>query len=343
MLRRKKRQRIIATVVLGVILFVVSSLSILFGSVFLSPGETLNTLWCGFTTLCSVDNNVFINVLVWQVRLPRIFCAAFVGLLLALSGTILSGAFRNALADPYVLGGASGAGAGAVLAIGLGLTASFLGLSLVYLLAFIFALLALGFVYLISHIFQRLLPYHFILAGMGVASFFTALMVLFILFFGYDHNLLFWLFGGLSNANWDVVLSLLPFVILGLAAAYFYSKDLNALLMGEEMAFSLGVEVEKIRLIMLVLAALLTAVAVSTVGMIGFIGIIAPFFVRKLVGPHYRLLVPLAAILGMLIMVILDTISRTIMPPNEIPIGILSILFGVPFFIYILRENKGLQ
>jgi iron complex transport system permease protein len=153
----------------------------------------------------------------------------------------------------------------------------------------------------------------------------------------------FWLLGSLSSANWSNVLTLVPYALFGAVITYFFSKELNALLLGEEMASTLGVEVEKIKLVLVGLASLMTAAAVSVSGLIGFVGLIVPHWVRLMVGSNHRFLLPLAGLSGMILMVAADTIARTVLAPVEIPIGIVMALVGAPFFLYLLRRKKAVR
>ncbi|MFA4857987.1 MAG: iron ABC transporter permease [Candidatus Margulisiibacteriota bacterium] len=337
-MKRAQQNRIIATVTLSVILIIVCLLSILFGAVFLTPDAILNSLWCRFSGFCST--NAYVDIIVWQIRLPRIILSALVGMMLALSGTILQGILRNPLADPYILGVSAGGSIGAALATALGLEIWLFGFSSVPLLAFVFALLAVFVVYSLSNVQGKSTPQTLILAGVAVSSFAAALLSIIIIVSGNLQTIYFWLLGSFSDATWQSVLAVLPYAAIGLVVAIYYSKDLNALLLGEETAYTLGVEVEKVRRFLLVVASLLAAAAVSVSGLVGFVGLIVPHFVRLVVGPHHKLLVPMSAVSGMLLVVVADTLARSIWSPQEIPVGIIMALIGCPFFLYLLRRKK---
>ncbi|MFH1759769.1 MAG: iron ABC transporter permease [bacterium] len=336
-MRRREKNRILAIFALIVILILVSAFSLVFGAVVMSPGEVWNAISCNFYGVC---DSMFTKIVVWEVRLPRIVTAAFVGLLLAVSGTILQGVLRNPLADPYILGISAGAGVGAALAIALGISITAFGFSSTAVFAFVFSLITVFLVYSLSKAGGVSTPETLILAGVAVSAFSSAILALIMIFSGDLQSIYFWLLGGFSGADWSGVFALLPYVIIGSIIAYYFSKELNALLLGEELAKTLGVDIEKVRIILLCVASFMTAAAVSVSGLIGFIGLMVPHFVRLLVGPHYRLLVPISALVGMLLMVIADTIARSIIPPIEIPVGIIMALFGAPFFLYVLRSRR---
>lgn len=267
-----------------------------------------------------------------SIRLPRILLAVLVGILLSTSGVILQGVLRNPLADPYILGVSAGAGVGAALALALNWSG-------IPLFAFLAALIAVLVVYRLSQVASRTSAETLILAGVAVSAFASALLALIILITGQLQAIYFWLLGSFSLASYSDVLMLIPYAVIGLLISYFYSKELNALLLGEEVAKTLGVEVDKIRLFMIIVATLMAAAAVSVSGLIGFVGLIVPHFVRLWLGPNYRALVPLSALSGAILMVVADMLARTALNPVEIPIGIVMSLVGAPFFIYLLRRR----
>jgi iron complex transport system permease protein len=303
-------------------LLLVMFLSLLIGSVFVSPSQ----LWH--------------SEILWQIRLPRVILAALVGLLLSVSGVILQGILKNPLADPYILGISAGGAVGAALSIALGAQFVLFGMSSAPATAFIFSLLAVLVVYKLSQVAGKSSPETLILAGVALSAFCAAILSLIIIITGSLQAIYFWLLGSLSSASWGNVLTVLPYSIIGWGVAYFFSKELNALLLGEEMAVTLGVEVERTRLILVGAASLMAAAAVSVSGLIGFVGLIIPHWIRLLIGPNHRILIPFSALSGMLLMVMADTISRTLFSPLEIPIGIIMSLVGAPFFLYLLRRRR---
>ena len=307
---------------LVLLLLVIMFFSLFLGSVFLNPGD----LWQ--------------SEILWQIRLPRVILAAFIGLLLAVSGVILQGVLKNPLADPYILGISAGAGVGAAISIALGAQFVVFGFSSVPATAFLFALLAVFIVYKLSQVAGKTATETLILAGVALSAFCSAILSLIIIMTGNLQTIYFWLLGSLSAANWSNVLTVIPYALGGAIVAYFFSKELNALLLGEEMAITLGVNVENTRLILIFMASLMTAAAVSVSGLIGFVGLIIPHWIRLIIGPNHRLLIPVSALSGMLLMIVADTIARTILSPMEIPIGIIMSLVGAPFFLYLLRRRR---
>jgi len=314
-----------AFVLLAIIFLVVSTFSLFLGPVHLSFSE------------------IFQSQIFWQIRLPRVILAALIGLLLSVSGVILQGVLRNPLADPYILGISAGAGVGATLSLIFGFQLGFLGINSIPLFAFLFALAAVLVVYKLAQVSGRTSPETLILAGVALSAFCSAIISLIIMLKGNLQLIYFWLLGSLSYANWSNVLALIPYALFGVVITYFFSKELNALLLGEELATTLGIEVEKVKLILVGLASLMTAAAVSVSGLIGFVGLIIPHWVRLVVGPNHRFLLPLAGLSGMILMVAADAVARVVLAPMEIPIGIVMALVGAPFFLYLLRKKRTVE
>ncbi|MFA6431095.1 MAG: iron ABC transporter permease [Candidatus Margulisiibacteriota bacterium] len=321
---KKNDQKRIIILISGLIAIaiLVMFLSLLVGSVFISPKD----LWT--------------SEILWQVRLPRVLLAAFVGMLLSTSGVVLQGVLRNPLADPYILGVSAGGAIGAAISIVLGAQFVVLGMSSVPAMAFLFSLLAVYVVYRLSRIGKKTSPETLLLAGVALSAFCSAVLSLIVIISGNLQSIYFWLLGSLSSANWTNVYTVIPYAVIGLGIAYFYSKELNALLLGEDMAHTLGVEVEKSRVMLIIAASFMSAAAVSVSGLVGFVGLIVPHWIRMLVGPNHRILVPVSALAGAIFVVLADTISRTIFSPTEIPIGIVMSLAGAPFFLYLLRKRR---
>ena len=334
----KRGYRRILVIGMIVLLALVMLGALLFGATHIPAKDVYHAIANRFSAQWIVSEKV--DTIVWRIRVPRILLGALVGLLLAVSGTILQGILRNPLADPYILGVSAGGGIGAAIAIVLGGSMTLIGTGFIPLLAFLFALAAVLIVYRLSHVAGRGSPETLILAGVAVSAFASAILALLIILSGQLQTIFFWLLGSLANATWIDVFAILPYALVGIVFAYFYSKDLNAMLLGEEGARTLGIDVNRTRSLLLIIASLMAAAAVSVSGLIGFIGLIIPHFIRLLVGPNYRLLVPLAAISGMIFMIVADVIARTVLSPMEIPIGIIMALVGAPFFLYILRRRR---
>ncbi|MFH1541477.1 MAG: iron ABC transporter permease [bacterium] len=321
----KKLNKVETRIALGglvIVLLAVMAVALLLGSVFISPGELFST-------------KIF-----WQIRLPRVILAALIGMLLALSGVILQGVLRNPLADPYILGISAGGAVGAAISIILGASFTVFGMSSIPATAFLFALVAVFIVYRLSQVAGKATPETLILAGVALSAFCSAILALIIIITGNLQQIYFWLLGSLSSASWENVITVTPYVLFGGVIAYLFSKELNALLLGEEMASTLGVDVENSKITLILLASLMTAAAVSVSGLIGFVGLIIPHWIRLTLGPNHRMLIPFSAFSGALLMVVADVLSRTLLAPVEIPIGIIMALVGAPFFLYLLRRKR---
>ena len=284
-----------------------------------------------------------VEVIIIQIRLPRVLCGALVGAALATAGTIYQGIFRNPMADPYVIGASTGASVGSALVLVLGIGISLLGVNTLQIFAFVGSLITVLLVYSISKMGPRVPVTTLLLTGIAVSLFQNGI-VTYMQTIASDrilHGLTFWLIGSLApTENWDKVWAILPFILLGTAVAYLYARDLNILALGEDQALHLGVETERVKPILLVSGALMTAAAVSISGLIGFVGLIIPHITRVLVGPDHRVLLPTSAIVGASFLMICDALSRVIMGSGEAPVGVITAFSGAPFFIYLLRRKK---
>ncbi len=238
---------------------------------------------------------------------------------------------------------ACGAAFGASLAIVLG--ASFAtGEFAIPAMAFVFCVGTMLLVYAISRSGGYVPVETLLLAGIAVGAFFSAL-VSFMQFLAGDklEGLVFWLMGGLGKADWDQLWIALPLVAIGSFAIWYYSRELNALTIGEDHATSLGVDTQRVMLIMIVITSIVVAAAVSFSGVIGFVGLVVPHIIRILVGPDHRILVPASVLAGGCLLVITDALARTLMAPTEIPVGIITAMIGAPFFVYLLRRRKHMM
>jgi iron complex transport system permease protein len=278
---------------------------------------------------------------IWNIRLPRVLVAGLVGAGLATGGATYQGLFRNSLADPYLIGVAQGASTGAVLALVAGLPAVLYSLGVVQWAAFGGAVLTVGLVYMLARM-NRIVPTTtLLLAGVAVGSLAASVTSLLIYLNGQRLAQIYgWLLGGFNASNWDQVWSILPYIGLGSGLLYFFGRQLNVLQMGEEPAIQLGLQVERLKVVMVLAATLITAAAVSVSGIIGFVGLVVPHIVRLLIGHDYRTLLPLSTLYGAIFMICADACSRTLLAPVELPVGILTAFCGAPFFIFLLRRNK---
>ena len=281
------------------------------------------------------------ETIIISVRLPRVLLALLVGMGLGLAGAIFQGLFRNPMADPSIIGSSQGAALGATVAFFFGIKFGFSGLSAVPLFAFAGALLAVFLVYLIARAGGRVSIPSLLLVGIAVSSFLASIVsLLMVISEDRMHNIFFWLMGGLGSGNWNLVLVVLPFILVGSAASVFLARDMNLLMLGEERASQLGLETEKFKWIMIVVASLVVGAAVSVSGIIGFVGLMTPLIVRLLTGPDHRYLIPGSIIGGGLFLVLADTLARTVIAPNELPVGIVTAFFGAPFFVYLLKRRR---
>ncbi|HHY80184.1 MAG TPA: iron chelate uptake ABC transporter family permease subunit, partial [Thermoanaerobacter sp.] len=276
------------------------------------------------------------RTIILNLRLPRAIESAIVGMGLSVVGTFFQGLLRNPMADPYVLGVSSGAAFGATIAIILGL--GIFGLSF---MAFITSLMTVFFVYTISKTGTRVSMTTMLLAGIAISAFMSAIISLMMLL-NHDEfsRIVFWTMGGFSLINWNSVVFTTPIIVIGSFVMYVFSRDVNAILTGEEVAEHLGVNTELVKKIILITGSLVTATAVSVGGIIGFVGLIVPHISRLIVGPDNRILVPFSAISGAIFLTFADLLARIILKPMEIPIGIITAAFGGPFFLYLLIKSK---
>ena len=276
-------------------------------------------------------------VIVTELRLPRIALGAAVGFALATAGTVMQGFFRNPMADPSIIGVSTGAAVGAVAAIVLQPAVPLV--PNLQALAFAAALAAGFAVYLVAREGGRTPVATLLLAGVAVQTFLGAVVSYTLLFAGDSlERAVYWLMGHLHAANWGKVGAVWPVAVLGFAVTFAYARDLNVLLVGEDDAQTLGVEVERTKQILLVVAAVLTAAAVAVAGVIGFVGLVVPHVMRLLVGPDHRVLLPTSALAGAGFLVATDTLARA--GPAEVPVGIVTAALGAPFFLYLLRSRE---
>lgn len=279
-----------------------------------------------------------------QIRVPRVLLAATVGSSLAVSGAIFQGLFRNPMADPYVIGISSGAALGAVVAMLSGFSLAVGGFGAVPLFAFLGGSATILLVYSMARVGRAVPVMTLLLAGIAVSAFLSALVSLLTYFAGEKlHQVIFWLMGGLGGATWQQVKVMVPYALIGYLIVSIFSRELNAMLLGEETASHLGVDTEKVKKILLAGASLLVAAAVSTSGIIGFVGLVVPHFVRLVAGPDHRFLIPASALLGGVLLIATDTLARVIIAPTELPVGIITALIGAPLFVYLLKKRKKLR
>jgi iron complex transport system permease protein len=282
------------------------------------------------------------QAIIWQLRAPRVIVAALAGASLAVAGTMMQGLFRNPLASPDIVGTSAGGALGAVVAMASG--AAMRNVLALPLFSFVGSLVALLAVYLIATRRGRTPVATLLLAGVALSALFSAANSLLISLtwvrWEVAQEITFWLMGGLDNRHWLHCLILLPCAAVGLGVALGYGRELDLLLLGEETALALGVEVERTRRILLVNAALLTGAAVAVSGVIGFVGLISPHLARLLIGPSHRRLLPASVLTGAIFLLAADLVARTLIRPEEVRLGIVTAGFGAPFFLLLLLRHQ---
>ncbi len=282
------------------------------------------------------------EVILFQIRLPRLLLAAMVGGTLAMVGVALQALLKNPLADPFVIGVSSGTALGAVLSILLGFSVSFWGFTATPLFGFLGGLATLIFLYRLSQIHGKILVQTLLLAGVILNAMISAI----IMFITYmvDSNKVFgsvyWLMGNLSSIEMKSLGGVFIYLMVGMALILGMARGFNLLALGEEAATSLGLEAEWVKKKTFFATALLIGAVVSVSGLISFVGIMVPHVLRILIGPDHRLLLPASVLGGGIFLMVADTIARSIISPTEIPVGVITALCGGPFFLYLLRRGR---
>jgi len=332
------RKVVITSFLLGLLLITVILLSTMLGSAKIDPLHSMRILFLSVIGSRRVESETE-RTIILSIRFPRTLLAGLVGAGLSVSGAVFQALLRNPLADPYILGVSSGAAVGAILAMMTGLGAFSLGIPLASSLG---ALLTILTVFYFGKQEGKIHPNTLLLAGVIISSFLSALIMFFISISQREElrTIIFWLMGDFSGSNYQTLWITFPYLFVGFFLLYLRSRQLNLILLGEENAVQLGVNVERLKWISYFLASLITAVSVSECGLIGFVGLIVPHSVRLLFGPDHRLLLPCSAILGASFLIASDTIARTLLGPVELPVGVVTAAFGGPFFIYLLRTRK---
>lgn len=289
------------------------------------------------------------RIILMDIRLPRTVMGALVGAALAVSGAVMQGLFRNPLADPGLVGVSAGAGLGAIVAIVLGgmlpaAVGAALGYYLVPVAAFVGSWLSTMILYRVSTRKGRTSVAVMLLAGIALAALTGALsgLLIYVADDAQLRTLTFWSMGSISGASWSKVAAAGPLIVLALAAAPMLARGLNGLALGEAAAAHIGVPVQRVKSMAIVLVACATGAAVAVSGGIGFIGIVVPHLLRLLAGPDHRYLVINSALLGAALLLVADVISRMVIAPAELPIGIVTAVIGGPFFLWILLRQRGL-
>jgi iron complex transport system permease protein len=282
------------------------------------------------------------NIIIGQIRFPRVILASLAGMALASSGMVMQGIFRNPLVDPFIIGVSGGASLGAGIALLFNFNQSFFGLDTLPVFAFIGALSSIFFSYKFSLIKNILFIDRLLLSGIAISSLTSALLSLLLVLKGQDANsVIFWIMGSFSGKSWEHIKIVLPYFIISNIVFISFLHKLNILSLGDEASENLGIDTQKLKIILIIFSSILAASIVSVSGVIGFIGMIIPQITRLFIKSNdYRFLYLPVILLGAIILTFSDTISRIIIIPQEIPVGIFTALLGVPFFIYLLRNNQ---
>lgn len=338
-MRATSRYRRVLT---GLVVLLVASvvLAVAVGAVWVTPWSTVRLVaWKLGLMGRPEDVTSAAEVIVFQLRLPRVLLAAVVGGALAASGTVFQGLFRNALADPAIIGVSSGAALGAVVVI-VTVGAGSLGAFGVPLAAFCGAMVTALAVYRLARIGPTVHVATLLLAGISMAAVISSAMSLVMSFSGEEiRNIYAWLLGGLVAQGWRSVAVVIPVVALGLVGATLVSRELNLVALGEERASQLGVEVDRLKRRAIAVGALLAAAAVSVAGVIGFVGLMTPHLLRLVVGADNRRLLPAAVLGGATLLILADLAARIVIAPSELPVGVVTALLGGPFFLFLLRRE----
>lgn len=347
LVREYRRKSKLSVFILLLLLFTLGLAVVVFcgfGVIAISPSEIARIIIGKATRnpcLLKGIDEVCVTV-IYDIRLPRILTSAIVGAGLATSGAVLQALLLNPLADPYTLGVSTGAAFGASVAIYLGLTTRVFmgGAFTIPAFAFVGALFALLSVYLMARTKGSVSTINLVLSGVIISSILSAGISFLKNMAGENvGSIVFWLMGSFASRSWLHVMMSFPLVLAGILISFHYAGDLNVMSLGSGTAARLGIEEERVRVVLLVSSSLVTAACVSVSGIIGFVGLIIPHLVRLLIGPDNRALIPVSALSGSILLLSADTVARSL--STEVPVGVLTTLFGGPFFCYIFKTRAN--
>ncbi|MEA1985726.1 MAG: iron chelate uptake ABC transporter family permease subunit [Euryarchaeota archaeon] len=327
-------------VILALLLIVVIVTNTAIGSSDISPLDTGKIILNAIIEKLMIDGQISIDkiwtdsasTIILDIRLPRVLLGALVGAGLATAGAAMQGLLKNPMADPYIIGMSAGAALGAAIA--------FTFMMPVQLISFILAAASIYVVYNISRMGERVPTETLLLAGIAVGFFLSAITSFIVFLSQSPHQIIYWMMGGLWTASWAKVKITFVMILIGVFMLYRQSWNLNVMLLGEEQAQCMGVDIERVKQWVLIFSSLVTAAAVSVSGIIGFVGLIIPHIMRIIVGPDHRILLPTSTLMGAIFLVFSDTIARTILDSTDLPVGVVTAFFGAPFFIYLLRKRR---
>lgn len=334
----KRKANFIKVIALVVILMLFAIYAVTQGSVKIPVSDVLDIVLNRELAETVKPSHVFI---VKQVRLPRIILSALVGGILAVIGTVFQAIFKNPMADPYVMGVSSGAAFGATMGILFGIGVSVAGMSVVSFMAFVGALSTMLIVYHLARVGGKISTTGILLAGIVINALLSSVISFLMLL---NHNkidqIVTWTMGSFNAASWENVWLIILPMLLGVSYMLSISRELNAMIIGEDDAQNIGVNVVLIKKIALLVASLLAAVSVAVSGIIGFVGLIVPHFLRMIFGSDHRILLPVSFLGGAIFMMFCDTIARSLLANMEIPVGIITSIIGGPFFLILLQKHK---
>lgn len=317
----------------------------------LSIGLLLSSVWIGisfgsvdipFSTLWDKATDPVAYSILWKIRMPRVILAALIGASLAIAGAAFQGLLKNPLADPYTLGISSGASVGAVMTIFLGISIPVLGVFTLPVFSMVGAACTMIIVLTFARLVDRSMKMEtLILTGIIFSSFLGSCISLMVALTGEQlREIIGWLLGSVSMRGWPYVQMVLPFMVLGTVIIWLTRRELNAMIYGEERAQYLGVNVKRSKYMILAGGSILTGAAVAASGTIGFVGLVVPHMIRLLIGADHRHLLTLSFLNGASLLVICDLVSRTIIAPIELPIGVITSFIGAPVFAYIFFKQR---
>ncbi len=325
-------KKIIILIVLTLLLLLLMIFSVTIGSVKISLTTIISMFKGGHVDSAS-------RVIILRLRLPRIVMAVITGGTLSIVGVSLQALFRNPLADPYIIGISSGAALGATSTFFLQRIVGKFFVFYLPLFSFFGALVTMLLVYRLSLLGRRVIIENLLLSGVIVGFIASALITLIIAFAGREvHDILFWLMGDLSHVKWENIWFILGPIIIAIYLLLHFSVELNAISLGEEVAFNLGIDPERLKKIIFFITSFLIGLIVSFSGIIGFVGLVIPHIIRLLVGADHKIVMPASILGGSIFLLLCDDIARTVVAPSELPIGVITSLIGAPLFIYLLKK-----
>lgn len=328
-----KKKTITFFIALLSFVFLVFLLGVSIGTVYFPFPEVIKSIFFRETS--------GLNSIITQIRLPRVILALLVGASLGGAGTVFQSLLINPMADAYIIGVSSGSALGAVISIVFSIRFSIIGLNSIPIFAFIGGITTVFLVYAISSKGRHNQLLNLLLSGLAINAFLSSLMSFLLLLSDKSlHESIYWLMGGFSGRGWEHVYIILPYFVISILILFFFTRDLNIMLLGDEQAQNLGVNVRQTRRIIIVFTSLLTASAVSVSGVIGFVGLVVPHILRILIGPDNRNLFPASLLGGAILLTLSDLVARTALSPIEIPVGIVTSLIGAPFFLSLLMKNR---